>query len=147
MSTVALCVYCEELPQADRGQAARIMRCPLCKAEIGVGSSGTRFRLAEASTKSRHSRRPALITALAFIVACTIAALGYFILHRDNTIAAPMLPPYLAPAAIELAPLPQEHDEAKSARAEPIAQPESARAKPYLSRLYRVVAKPSTYPK
>jgi hypothetical protein len=47
MTTVTLCVYCEQLPARGHGYAAKVMRCPLCHADLGITSSGARFRLVE----------------------------------------------------------------------------------------------------
>jgi hypothetical protein len=45
MSTTALCVYCEQLPEDHRGHADRVVRCPLCKTDVGVTDGGVKFRL------------------------------------------------------------------------------------------------------
>ena len=47
MSSTSMCVYCEELREDVRAHAERVMRCPLCKTETGITSSGAKFRLVE----------------------------------------------------------------------------------------------------
>jgi hypothetical protein len=40
-----LCGYCLALPENDRARAAQVIRCPLCKTELGASADGENFRL------------------------------------------------------------------------------------------------------
>src|SRR5437879_11226613 len=91
----ALCAYCEKLSQDARGHAVRVMRCPLCKTELGVTAGGAKFRLVEgaAADTHPHSHRYAILVSAivaALLLGALIVALVMFL--RTRTPAAPPTP-------------------------------------------------------
>jgi hypothetical protein len=91
-----LCGYCVELPERQRAQAAKLSRCPLCKAELGVTSAGRHFRIGA----DAPCRRGGLIAVLAASVAC-LAVVAWLAL-RPAPVEEPQftLPPPPAPIAV-----------------------------------------------
>lgn len=73
MVELHLCGYCLALPENDRARAARVLRCPLCKAELGCTSEGGHFRLrAGAPAPSLPWRSPVLWLGAAIGISVTL---------------------------------------------------------------------------
>ena len=128
MSTVALCVYCEQLPEKNRGPAARAMRCPLCKTELGITPGGGKFRIGAKDARPRSLRTGFIVGAVFVIAGCT-ATLGNFLWSRNAArpiemrAAAPEEPASITAALGSEAPIPLPAA---------TAQPNGVAAKPYL---------------
>jgi hypothetical protein len=149
----ALCAYCEQLCENAPSHAVRVMRCPLCKTELGVTAGGAKFRLAEgpAADPQPHSHRHAILVSAivaALLLGALIVALVMFLRART-----PEMPPTPNVAAV-IAPTLHSTESAVSeiapdavAATQATRQPEGAIAKPY-SRpwRFRPDSKPSPYP-
>lgn len=131
----ALCAYCEQLSENAPSHAVRVMRCPLCKTELGVTAGGAKFRLQSGETPHPHSHRHAiLISAVvaALLLGALIVALVMFVRART-----PEAPPTPNVAAV-IAPTLHSTESAVSeiapdavAPTQTTRQPEGAIAKPY----------------
>ena len=98
----ALCAYCEQLSENASSHAVRVMRCPLCKTELGVTEGGVKFRLAVGHEVSQpHSHRHAIlisVIAATLLIGTLIVALLLFLRSRPPVIqptpnvAAAMVP-------------------------------------------------------
>lgn len=144
MSTVTLCVYCEQLPTQAQSGAARVSRCPLCHAAIGCTSAGDKFRVVE-TTSGALGRGPRHLLVLAIGAILATGAVVAALLSRTpstNDVPVTAVPSQIAivaDASHSVTPLP-----------EPVVTPSApgAAAKPYIgsSRYLRRVAKISPYP-
>lgn len=92
----ALCGYCEELPEKGRAAAAHVNRCPLCKAELGITSSGRRFRIGVDAPAPRG--RMAIMAALA-CAGCVmvLAVAAWTMIHSDPAVEIVVPPPEPTP--------------------------------------------------
>jgi HEAT repeats len=148
----ALCAYCEQLSENAPSHAVRVMRCPLCKTELGVTASGAKFRLVEgpAADPHPHSHRHAILVS-AVVAALLLGALivALVMLLRART---PEMPP--TPNVADIV-TPRPVSPRSTAEAipvdvetltQPAPQPEGAQVKPYLSRGNPGQRKPAPYP-
>lgn len=128
MSTVALCVYCESLPEKSGRCVARTLRCPLCHAELGVNGHGERFRLRADAEAEFPIRLGKSVAGLALLIVGAVGMLVQASRLREasTTVASPVVHSEPAPAVAEpmVAAPPNE-------TATPL-QPAAAAAKPYL---------------
>lgn len=139
MATVTLCVYCEQLSERSASHATRVMRCPLCHADLGITASGAKFRVGieSAAMPPRH-RRGLLIPAAAFVFAGAATLILYLLCLRSTP----------SPTNTRAVEVPAAVASASRAPSEKLLPTLSANAevKPYLSHGRPGVAKPSPYP-
>lgn len=75
MSSVTLCVYCEQLPVQTPGSSARVTHCPLCHSQIGSTRAGATFRVVEGGAPVRRASR-GVVCVLGTIGLAGVVALG-----------------------------------------------------------------------
>lgn len=132
----ALCAYCEQLSENAPSHAVRVMRCPLCKTDLGVTAGGAKFRLAEGREVSQpHSHRHAIlisVIAASLLFGALIVVLTFFLRAR---------PPVIQPTPnVAAATVPTQATAPNAATQDPSEvvaqykgqhQPENAIVKPY----------------
>ena len=60
------CVYCLEIPPLDKARTGKTERCPLCKTEILVTSSGASYRMRNEDGEEIHAPPSPVNRLLAF---------------------------------------------------------------------------------
>jgi len=74
MSTTTLCAFCESLPERSALHAAKIVRCPLCKTDLGVSPAGDKFRVVAVTPAVSHRGRN-IAAAIGFAASMVLGAI------------------------------------------------------------------------
>ena len=148
MHAVALCVYCEQLPERRHGHAARVMRCPLCHAGLGITARGAKFRIAEENVEHRPGPgRAMLLAVITMFLFVAGAATLWMLLQRPG--AREQQPQPLANPSLAAVSAHEGAVETSPAEAVPeaVSQPHNAAVKAFAPPWrYRLQAKSSPYP-